>query len=257
MDSNTDAQVPDLLEQQQQTHTPSESNGSRREMLIIAWLVALFVSNVTDSTSSLVMNFIVSGSCLHFLAEALGEERITLASIALAIVVSSYKTYIGVHMAIFFLYVSIVSIGGGMFLLIALRRLRSAGRNNVCTKAFTMATLILRQLLDNGIIPIETNSFPSTLHDLHEVLFAASFILSIMSLWLQSIGIRLLNPMNYTSNDRCDGASFVAFVLYWGGAVFLAAYVVVTMMISSSETSVFAKLAGVVYGARTMVALFG
>ncbi|OCB85304.1 hypothetical protein A7U60_g7609 [Sanghuangporus baumii] len=252
MDSNADAQAPDMLEKQE---TASESNGSRREML--AWLVALFVSNITGSTSSLLMNFIVSGSCLHFLVEALGEERVTLASIVFAMIVSSYKTYLGGVVVIFFLYISIITLGGGIFLLTVMRRFRAARQDNIGTKAFIMATLILRQLLDNGIIPADAGFSTSSLHDVHEVLFEASFVLSIMSLWLQSIGIRLLNPIHCTPDVRCDGASVVAFILYWSGAAFLVGYAVITMIISSPGTPVFAKLACMVYGAHTMIALFG
>ena len=121
------------------------------------------------------------------------------------------------------------------------------------------ANLVVRQLLDNGIIPMDTLSSPSVLLELHRVVFSLSFMLSIMSLWLQTIGIPLLPPSRTCPGPltRREGASLVATFLYWGGAIFLVAYIFLTVIVSSSEMSIIVKLACAVFGARTVHTLFG
>ena len=121
------------------------------------------------------------------------------------------------------------------------------------------ANFVVKQLLDNGIIPMDTPSSPSILLELHHVVFSLSFTLSIMSLWLQTIGIPLLPPSRTGPGTltRREGASLVATILYWGGAIFLAAYIFLTVVVSSSEMSIIVKLAYAVFGARTVHTLFG
>lgn len=212
------------------------------------------MSNITHNTCSIVP-FILSGIFHHFLGTTL-EERVSLASVVFTMIVYSYKVYAELSNRLCFLRICNdagwchLSNGRDASVLDKRARLpqRQGHRRGVfCDYYFqssprTPCLSIWTTLL---LTPIDTtNPIISTLYDFYQVSFAASFMFSIMSLWLRAVGIRPVNALCRTPGNFRDGASFVACVLHWSGAVFLVAYIKPTMSLFGKIGRWFRSMVG-------------
>ena len=83
----------------------------------------------------------VTGSCMQFLCEALGEHSVTLTAIVFAMIVSSYEIFMGANLALFVFYICTIAIGGGVFFLVALRNAGPARKDIGTTKGSTVVSL--------------------------------------------------------------------------------------------------------------------
>ena len=106
-----------------------------------AWSIALYLSSILNNTSSTTISLAVAGSCMQFLCEALGEHSVTLTAIVFAMIVSSYEVFMDTQLALFVFYICTISIGGGVFFLVAQRNAGSARKDIDTTKGSTVVSL--------------------------------------------------------------------------------------------------------------------
>ena len=78
-----------------------------RQTLLNAPFLACQASLIGDS-SSVTINSILSGSCLHILGERFGEHSVAIGTIIASMMVSSYATYIGGNMLILVIHLSVI-----------------------------------------------------------------------------------------------------------------------------------------------------
>ncbi|OCB85320.1 hypothetical protein A7U60_g7625 [Sanghuangporus baumii] len=258
MDADMD---PTELEAQiMQDPEQAEEGLCQYEMRLIIWSIALFVSSQTiavGGASGTMMNFIASASCLQLLVKPLGERRVALTSIAFAMIVSLCDLYFGGITVVFVCYLVTIALGAIIFCLIVANNSRATRRGSNNINIFPVTILIMRQLIENDIVLMDSDSNPTTLHNFQSGIFAASFILSTMALWLQAIGIHPLDPMLRTSysiaiRERPRAATSI---LYWGGAILALAYFVISIIISSDGTPIFVKMACAAFGTHIVAGL--
>ncbi|KAL5485818.1 hypothetical protein ACEPAI_6860 [Sanghuangporus weigelae] len=168
---------------------------------------------------------------LHFGANALGARSFSFFSMAVAVFASLYEVYIEAVTAVFVCFSITISIAVAIFL-IACCNLDAEMQSIMNSKLFTVTSLVLKHLLDNNIIPVNYDNSSVAVHGIKSALFLASFIFSIMSLWLQACGVHLSNPIRSSSYSLAfsNRASMAASILYWSGAAFLVALLVMTVM---------------------------
>ncbi|KAL5485812.1 hypothetical protein ACEPAI_6854 [Sanghuangporus weigelae] len=230
------------------------------EMRIIIWSTALFVSSQTiaiGGASGTMMNFVASASCLQLLVKPLGERRVALTSIAFAMIVSLCDLYLGGITAVFVCYLMTIALGAVIFCLIVANNSRAARRGSNDVNLFPVTILIMRQLIENDIVLMNSDSDITALHNFQSGIFAASFILSTVALWLQAIGIHPLNPMLRTSYSIAirERPRAVASILYWSGAMLTLAYLVIIIIISSDGTPILVKISCAAFGTYTVADL--
>lgn len=118
--------------------------------------------------------------------------------------------------------------------------------------------MILKSLLDNGIIPIDNASDHSVLSDPQSAFFVESFILSILALWLHASGIHILSPTRRASYSlsQANRPAIAASVLYWASAVLVVANVIIAALQSSAETPVVIRVACGVFAVCAITFVF-
>lgn len=118
--------------------------------------------------------------------------------------------------------------------------------------------MILKSLLDSGIIPIDNTNGHSALSDLQCAFFVESFILSILALWLHASGIPILSPTRRTSYSlsQTNRPAIAASVLYWASALLVVVNVAITAIQSSAETPVIIRVACGIFAVCTIATVF-
>ncbi|KAL5526753.1 hypothetical protein ACEPAF_8478 [Sanghuangporus sanghuang] len=215
-------------------------------LLTQVWLVTLFLSGrtvISNSSSNFALIIFIVTLCLHFLVNGPGARHGSLFILTIAVIASLYDIYVETITAVFISYVIVVGIGAVTFV-IACCNLGAEMQTAMSPKLFSVTRLALKHILDNAIVPTDSNASPTVPNGVQNVLFSASFILSTMSLWLQASGVPLLHPMRRSSYslDLRNRPSLVASILYWSGAVLLMAFTILTIFVSSTGTPIVAKV---------------
>ncbi|KAL5503948.1 hypothetical protein ACEPAH_8020 [Sanghuangporus vaninii] len=216
-------------------------------LLTQVWLVTIFLSGrtiISTSSSKFALIIFIVTLCLHFLVNGPEARHGSLFFIAIAVIASLYEIYGETITAVFICHVIVVGIGAVTFV-IACYNVGAEMQTAMSPKLFTVTRLALKHMLDNAIVPTDSYASPTVPNGVQNVLFSASFILSIMSLWLQASGVPLLHPMrrsSYSLNLR-SRPSLVASILYWSGAVLLMAFAILTICVSSTGTPIAEKAA--------------
>ncbi|KAL5522153.1 hypothetical protein ACEPAF_7599 [Sanghuangporus sanghuang] len=238
---------------------PLRPISSTREMRAIAMLIALFISSgpySVCSPASLGLYFVISGSCLQILVDRYDYRLVTLAAIVLVGIVSSSEVYLHESTIPSVLAITLIISSEALLLIAATRNLRKENDTIGVSKVYAATTLIFKHLLDQGILPLDGTTEPSIQSTLRRTFFTIAFMLSIMSLWLQAIGIRLLNSRNCKRDIFRCWASLLATILHCIGAGFSFAYIVVAAYYSASEVPFIIKLAFTALGFWTIAVFF-
>lgn len=237
------------------------------------------VNNTIPSTYSPLLHFTISATALCSLGQTLGERLVTYVALVVAIILSLTDIYTGESHSVTGFVSTVIAtyLGAMVFLLASVLHNPNASQNKSAhsSKLFVMVSrvlgisfiivltliqsnMLLKALLNLGVIPMSEDSGPAIMDELQHTFFAVSFLLSTMALMLHASGVPILSPIRRASFSLAskNRAAVMTSVLYWLGTMAVVANMIITAILVSAEIPIIIQVASVTFAARTTAIVF-